>query len=146
MKRYNLGLDVGYQNILNDIEFDRKNKSIVEYGKIVKKRTSAQNRALWKWNEQILNLVTEYGVTYTKTDFLGTFEFMHTKESIHSMFLLILKNLYGYKSSTEMKTNDFEQLIDVMTMHLVKYGILVKFPSAKDMIEEEERLIKMFEK
>lgn len=138
MKKYNLQNTIGLQNFKNDIDFAIKSGWIVEFGKVVQKRTNTQNASLHLWETQIVNLLNEYGITYTKTDLLGTFEFMHTKDSVHDMVLLIIKNLFGYKSSTEMKTTDFDQLIDVMTMYLSNFGISVKFPSWKDLITENK--------
>ena len=113
--------------------------AIVEIKKETKKRSSAQNRALWKWLTQIADLLNEYGLTYYSKTIIGDADVMYNKDIVYKeIFISIINTLYGYSSSTKMKTNQFDDAIDVMSKLLAEYGIVAEFPCWEQMLMKEQ--------
>ncbi len=92
-----------------------------------KKRTSAQNRALHLYFNQLSDQLNSAG--YTFTNFLGI-ELSFTPELIkESIWKPTMQEMFNIKSTTKLTTEMINQLITVFSKHFGERSIYVEFPN-----------------
>lgn len=132
--RFNTGNKEGLQLFIERVKFLMDKKAIVDIKDVKKNRTLRQNDTYALWVTQITDLLNDFGLTYYRKTILGGAEIPYTPELVRKEIMIpIMKDLYGDKinSSAKLKTNQFEPIIDIVTLALAKFGIVTTFPSMK---------------
>ena len=94
-------------------------------------RTSAQNRSYHLWASMIASTLNNTGMTVPKIIKLDT---IWSGERIKELiFKPTIKALYDKKSSTQLKKNEFDGLIDTITQAFASKGISIpEFPTYEE--------------
>ena len=94
-------------------------------------RTLAQNRSYHLWASMIASTLNSTGMTVPKIIKLDT---VWSSERIKELiFKPTIKALYNKKSSTQLKKNEFDGLIDTIIQAFASKGISIpEFPSYED--------------
>jgi len=117
------------------VEFIRQNKKLCSLKVVKKKRTNTQNAALHKWFELISNSLNEIGLTY-KVTIINEIDHPFTPEAVKTHIIKpIIQSMYNYKSTTQLKTNEIDVLIDTISNWLGSKGVHIPFPSIKTLID-----------
>jgi hypothetical protein len=91
------------------------------------KRSSAQNRALHKYCKMIAEQCNNAGYIHVgKTRIQMPFSMRVVKYSYWSE---VMYELYGYDSTTKLKKNELDPIIDSLSLTFGELGIHVEFPS-----------------
>jgi len=95
-------------------------------------RSIRQNSSLHLWCNQISSLLNDSGLYVNDILKLETkWSMEKVKENI---FKPVVASLYDKKSTTKLNKNEFEQIIDVITLSFAKKGIVIPpFPNKKDL-------------
>lgn len=111
------------------------NKKLCVIKAVQKKRTNTQNAALHKWFELISKSLNEIGLTY-KVTIIKEIEHPFTPEAVKEHIIKpIIKSMYNYDSTTQLKTNEIDGLIDTISNWLGSKGVFISFPSIKSLID-----------
>ncbi len=100
------------------------------------KRTIVQNSAQWKWFEQIANLFNSLNLDITMILKMDT-KWNRNKVKAN-IFDPVIDDLYNKKSSTLLKKDEYDLIINTMTKAFGNKGItLPPFPSINSIIMEQ---------
>ena len=99
-------------------------------------RTQRQNRALHKFFELLSEDLNEKGLTVKKT-LRDDYDMMWTDTLIKEiMWRPIQKAMYGTKSTKKLKTDQIDDIFDVINKNLGDKGVHVPFPSIKNLMRD----------
>lgn len=110
----------------------------MEESKIDKPRTLRQNRALWKYCENLSQDLSGAGLDMRKV-LKPEIEIPWTKESVCDFLIRpIMKAMYQKTSTTELSTKELTKVINVLDRHLnEKFNITTDFPSIETLLMNE---------
>jgi len=114
----------------------------IEVKELSKKRTLSQNSALHKYFDLIAKQFQELGLTYNyMNQFTGhTIELAYTSNLVKDfIWRPIQQTLFNIESTTEIDTNQINQIIEVLTLHFGKHGIKIDFPSWQTWMNEIDK-------
>lgn len=91
-------------------------------------RTLAQNRAMWMWLTQIANLLNRENIPTTQ---ILKADIEWNSDKVKNMFLdPVIKVLFNVNSTTKLKKEDYDLMINTMTKAFGARGIMLpEFPS-----------------
>ncbi len=117
----------------NDINDSAKTELINIFMDMVtdKKRTNSQNRALHLYFTHISNEFNDLGMTFNYTGIKGkTIETIYTSHIIKEfVWRPIQMVLFDIKSTTQINTEQINNIIDILSKHFAEKGIEINFPS-----------------
>jgi len=95
-------------------------------------RSMQQNKSLHLWCGQIANTLNHHGLYVSQVIKADTTWTMETvKENI---FKAVVKSLYNKNSTTKLNKNEFEKIIDVISLALGNKGVVVPpFPNREEL-------------
>jgi len=118
------------------VDFLKKNKQLVELKLVKRTRTNLQNRALHLFFENCAEAKNDAGDYYVFLDDYNKVqvEIPWTGNLFKERWIKpIIKDLYGYHSTTQLKTNEIDPILDVIINRFASDGISVYFPSRFNM-------------
>ena len=112
----------------------------ITVSKKIKKRTSKQNRALHLWFTLLANAMNEAGYDMKKV-IRDELDISWTDYNVKEyLFRPLMKNLFGYKSSNELKTGDIDKIYDIINKTISeRTGVHVPFPSLESQFENKNK-------
>lgn len=95
-------------------------------------RSSQQNRALHLFFNWAANALNDHHDYFIYRGLKGNEVEMEWSGEMFKEFYIkpIIKVLYDIKSTTKLKTNEIDQVIDIVTKHFSDKGISIYFPSS----------------
>ena len=114
--------------IENQIQLDRYVSTLgfpVEVVKYKNTRTSAQNRALHLFFTTLSSELNDIGLTYTAAGY----EIPFTPEVVKTIWRQIQEAMFETKSTTQLKADQINPILDVLANHFSEMGIPIYFPS-----------------
>lgn len=118
---------------LNETPPSKFADSILElFGKEEKEtRTSAQNRARWKYLSLVASILSDKGLTYTPDG--TTMDVPFTKDNLYHIYWQAMR-LYMFPGKRkQLNTKEFSKLVDMVQMLFAKiFDISTPFPNWKD--------------
>ena len=119
--------------------------SSVELKKIQHNRTITQNKALHLYFEFIANSLNEQGLEYEWKGIKGMTMSCNYNGQIVKDFLWrpIQQQLYNKSSTTELNTQEINEIIDILSKAFAELGMSVIFPSYESWATSE--IIKKYE-
>lgn len=114
-------------------------QSKVEMTKKQNTRSSAQNRALHKLFTNIAEQLNELGETFNHLWQDEIVEIPYTPELIkETLWKTVQMALFNKASTTEINTEELNQVLDVITLKFGEMGIPIVFPNRMDYLIEQE--------
>lgn len=116
--------------------------SKIEVKELSKKRTTSQNNALHLYFKWIADQFNNLGWTYNyQNPFNGhTIELAYTPNLVKDfIWRPIQKVLFEIESTTELTSQQINDIIDVLTLHFGKSGIKIDFPSWQSWMNEMDK-------
>ena len=101
----------------------------------VKQRSDKQNKSIHLWFRQIGVVLNEAG--YEQKITIGTVDTPWTEWSIKVLFVKISKAMCGKSHSSELTTLELTKVAEVLNRLLGEQGIMVEFPSAEEVMENQ---------
>jgi hypothetical protein len=108
---------------------------IIELKKIEKTRSDRQNRALHLFFTKICEQLNNVGETmYIPVPFSDKrIEAMHTPELYKEFVWKVIQlDMFNKKSTTQLTTQEINQILDVLALNYSRLGIQVHFPCSLD--------------
>ena len=108
--------------------------AVVEMKEIKPARSNLQNRAIHLYFTFCADALNNCGDYFVYRDYKNVeCEMPWTGEMIKTYWIKpIIKVLFDIDSTTKLKTNEIDQIIDVITNRFAEKGIRVDFPSSFD--------------
>ena len=130
-EQFNLATSEGFNKAFESFTYLKSKNAIIEINEIKPTRTTRQNAALHLYFTWCANALNEIGEYFKYQDYRNVWvEIEWTPDMFKTYWIKpIIKVLYDYKSTTQLKTNEIDQIIDVITHRFVEYKITVDFPS-----------------
>lgn len=95
-----------------------------------KTRTSAQNRSLHKYCQEVATELNNSGIA--QSVFYRNIEADYTMENIKELWRSFARAKYGKKSTTEFTTQELNAVFEEVNRHIAQFGIHIAFPSAEN--------------
>ena len=123
----------------NQVQYLIDNKKLCEIEEIKKTRSNLQNAALHKYFEIISNQLNEMGITFNYQGITGKeLELNYTPSLVKEMIWRpIQKALFEKESTTQLTTQEINQIIDILTKFFSERGVYIAFPSIHSLLNEE---------
>ena len=131
-ERFNLATNEGFNKAFESFTYLKSKGATIELIEVKQTRSNLQNKALhlyFKWCAEALNST---GKDYFKyMDYKNVWcEIEWNTEMFKTYWIKpIIKVIYDYESTTQLKTNEIDQIIDVISNRFADYGITINFPS-----------------
>lgn len=134
-ERFNTGTDTGYIQALDKLNYYRAKKAIIEMPEIKQTRTNLQNRALYLYFTFVAETLNDHGLYLQTMDLFGLPVEKKWDKDLVKEFIWkpIQKTLFDIESTTKLKTNEIDIVLDVLTNHFAKLELSVQFPNQFDM-------------
>lgn len=131
---YNLANQYGKQNAA--IEFKRLNEiaATIELKALAQTRTALQNRALHLFFKMAADALNEIGHTYCYSDLNGELINIRWNEHLFKEFTWkpIQFTMFGIDSTTKLKRNEIDPILDSIFEMFGRIGIEINFPNQFD--------------
>jgi len=116
-------------------------EALIELKEVRKTRTNQQNRAMHKFFTIIADELNNIGATFSYEFGSEIMELPYTSELIkETLWKPIQKALFNKDSTTEITTEEINQIIDVITLKFGEMGIPITFPSRIGLLIENDYL------
>jgi len=131
---YNLSTSEGFLKAFGQFTYLKEKGAIIELKEVKQTRSSLQNRALHLWFTSCAEALNSSGEYFQYLDYKNvSAEMLWSGEMFKTYWIKpIIKVLYQYDSTTKLKTNEIDQLIDVISKRFAENGLTVNFPSSFD--------------
>ena len=108
-----------------------------------KQRTTAQNRAMWKYLDRLSTVLNQAGLD-VRTVLKPEVDIFWTKDIAHDyLWIPIQKIMFKTESTTELTTDQVDKIYKVIDKHISeKFDIRVDFPSIETLINKSLTEIK----
>lgn len=139
---YNLSNKIGADNAAADFKRLNEVAAIIELKKVSQTRTSKQNRALWLFFQMSSDALNNAGIYHKYTFVDGKDIQMEWNKEMFKQYwwMPIQLVMYGTTSTTKLKRNQIDPILNSIFELFGRIGISVTFPNNFDMY------LKMFEK
>ena len=133
-ERYNTGTDTGYIKALDQLHYYKSKSATIELKEIKQTRSNLQNRAIHLWFTFCADALNSSGEYFQYLDYKNVSADMPWSGEMFKTYWIrpIIKVLYDIDSTTKLKTNEIDQLIDVISKRFAENGLTVNFPSSFD--------------
>ena len=132
--QYDLSTSEGFMTAFGRFTYLKEKGATVELKEIKPTRSNQQNRALHLYFTFCANALNEAGDYFYYQDYKNvSAEMQWTGEMFKTYWIKpIIKVLYNIDSTTKLKTNEIDQIIDVISKRFAENGLSVNFPSQFD--------------
>lgn len=114
----------------------------IEVKELSKKRTNSQNNALHLYFKWIADQFRNLGWTYNYSNpFTGHLIELNWNVNLVKDFIWrpIQQTLFGIESTTELTSQQINEIIDVLTLHFGNSGIKIDFPNWQTWMNEMDK-------
>jgi len=113
-----------------------ENEKICNFEEIKLTRTNQQNRARWKYLNNIAVILNERGWTLEIPN--TQMEVKYTKDNLYEMYWQSLRQTMYPGKTKQLDTKEFSELVEMVKMMFAKiFSINIPFPNWKDKTREE---------
>lgn len=132
--KYDLSDDVQLIKFKNRCNILNKKESLVELKEIKPTRTTKQNAALHVYYGIISEVLNELGHTFKYKGLTGkTLELPYNEKIVkETIWRDVQRSLFDIESTTEINTQQINEIIDVITEFFSRQGVVIEFPCKKD--------------
>jgi len=136
MEQYNLSTSDGFLKAFTQFTYLKEKGAIIELKEVKQTRSSLQNRALYLYFTFIAETLNDHGLYLQTMDLFGLpVEKLWNKDLVKEfIWKPIQKALFDIESTTKLKTNELDVIINVLTNHFAKLELSVNFPSSFDVM------------
>jgi len=129
---YNLNNNESFINAFNFFTYLKEKQATIEIKEVKQTRSSLQNRAMHLYFTFCANALNQSGEYFQYLDYKNVSAEMEWSGEMFKTYWIkpIIKVLYDYDSTTKLKTNEIDQIIDVITKRFAENGLSVSFPSS----------------
>jgi len=133
-EQYNLSTSDGFLKAFTQFTYLKEKGSIIELKEVKQTRSSLQNKALYLYFTFIADTLNNHGLYFKTIDlFKMPVECEWNKDLVKEfIWKPIQKTLFDIESTTKLKTNELDVIINVLTDHFSKLELSVNFPSSFD--------------
>jgi len=133
-EQYNLSTSEGFLKAFTQFTYLKEKSATIELKEVKQTRTNLQNRALHLWFTFCADALNNAGEYFQYLDYKNvSAEMLWSGEMFKTYWIKpIIKVLYDIDSTTKLKTNEIDQLIDVISKRFAENGLTVNFPSSFD--------------
>jgi hypothetical protein len=133
-KQYNLSTSEGFMTAFGQFTYLKEKGAIIEIKEVKQTRTNRQNSALHLYFTNCANALNDAGEYFQYLDYKNvSAEMLWSGEMFKNYWIKpIIKVLYDVDSTTKLKTNEIDQIIDVISKRFAEIGIAVNFPNQFD--------------
>jgi len=134
--QFNLGTSEGFNKAFESFTYLKSKQAVIEIKEVKQTRSSLQNRALYLYFTFIAETLNNYGLYFQTVDlFQMPVECEWNKDLVKEfIWKPIQKTLFDIESTTKLKTNELDVIINVLTNHFAKLELSVNFPSSFDVM------------
>lgn len=134
IKTYDFSKPEEFSQFFEFVSYLKEKGATVELKEIKKTRSYQQNRALHLYFQFCADALNDHGLYFRNMDLFGLpVEKQWTTELVKEfIWRPIQKTLFDIDSTTKLKTNELDSIIDVITNHFSKIEIRVDFPCQFD--------------
>ena len=127
---YNLSNKTELTEFEHQIRHFKALNKIVELDQVKPKRSNQQNRALHKFFNMISEALNEIGEEFIYKGLKGSDMSLNYSPKIVKDFFWrpIQVTLFGFESTTKLKTEEMNQIIDIIIKFFGDKGVLIEFP------------------
>jgi len=131
-KQFNLSSSESFIEAFSYFNKLKEKGAIIEINEVKQTRSSLQNRALYLYFTFIADNLNNHGLYFQTIDLFGmSVECEWTKDLVKEfIWKPIQKTLFDIESTTKLKTNELDVIINVLTNHFAKLNLSVPFPSS----------------
>jgi hypothetical protein len=129
--QFNLATNEGFNKFFESFTFLKSIGAVVELKVIKQTRSNRQNAALHLFYTWCANALNKNQDWFKYTDYKNVLcEIEWTGEMFKTYWIKpIIKVHYDINSTTKLKTNEIDIIIDVITKRFAENGISINFPS-----------------
>lgn len=133
--QYNLSTSEGFNKAFREFSRLKEKNALIEIKEVKQTRTNRQNSALHLYFTHCANALNDSGEYFQYLDYKNvSAEMLWSPDMFKSYWIKpIIKVLYDIDSTTKLKTNEIDQIIDVISKRFGEIGIQVNFPSSFDL-------------
>jgi hypothetical protein len=119
------------------VAYIRENKKLCKLEVIKKKRTITQNKALHLYFNHISKELNNLGLTFNYTGLKGVeMEMRYNSNLVKEMIWRPIQiTLFGKESTTELTTQEINEVLDVLSKFFNERGVYIPFPSIQSLID-----------
>lgn len=127
---YNLSNKTELKDFENEIRHFKALNKTVELDSVKYKRTNQQNRALHKFFSMISECLNEIGEEFVYKGLKGQeMALSYTPKIVKDFFWRPIQlTLFGFDSTTKLKSEEMNRIIDIIVKFFGDKGVVVEFP------------------
>jgi len=131
---YNLSTSDGFLKAFTQFTYLKEKGAIVELKEVKQTRSSLQNAALHLYFTFCSNALNESGIEFCYRGLKGIdIEIPWNSDLFKTMVWKPIQiNLFDFESTTQLKTDQINQILDVLTRHFASIGLQINFPNQFD--------------
>jgi len=133
-EQYNLSTSDGFLKAFGQFTYLKEKGATIELKEVKQTRTSRQNAALHLYFTFCSNALNESGIEFCYRGLKGMdIEIPWNSDLFKAMVWRPIQiTLFDFESTTHLKTDQINQILDVLTRHFASIGLSVNFPSSFD--------------
>ena len=133
-EQFNLSTSEGFLKAFGQFAYLKEKGATIELKEIKQTRSNLQNRAIHLWFTFCADALNSSGEYFQYLDYKNVSAEMPWSGEMFKTYWIkpIIKVLYDIDSTTKLKTNEIDQLIDVISKRFAENGLTVNFPSSFD--------------
>lgn len=134
-KQYDLSTPEGFIQAFGKFNYLKEKAALIELKEVKKTRSNLQNRALHLYFTYCSEALNDCGFEFSYRDVKGMEIEIPWNGELFKSFVWkpIQITLFDFESTTQLITEQINQILDVLSRHFAGLGITVNFPSKFDL-------------
>lgn len=130
-KLYDLSTSEGFYKAFGQFNYLKDRGALIELKEVKKTRSNLQNRSLHLYFTYCANALNDCGFEFSYRDVKGMEIEIPWNGELFKSFVWrpIQITLFDFESTTQLTTEQINQILDVLGRHFAGLGITVQFPS-----------------
>lgn len=136
---YNLSDEKSFSQLFKVIMYLKEKSALIELKEVKKTRSNLQNRALHLYFTYCADALNDCGFEFLYRDVKGMEIEIPWNGELFKSFVWkpIQITLFDFESTTQLITEQINQILEVLSRHFAGLGITVQFPSKFDLWVKE---------
>lgn len=142
-KTYNFSKPEEFSQFFGFVSYLKEKGSTVELKEIKQTRSYLQNKAMHLYFQFCADALNESGDYFQYVDYKNVSAEIPWDGIMFKQYWIkpIIKVLYDIDSTTKLKTNEIDQIIDIISKRFAENGLSVSFPSSFNQWIEKSQII-----
>lgn len=130
-KQFNLSSSESFIEAFSYFNYLKEKGATIEINEVKQTRSNLQNRALYLYFTFVADTLNNHGLYFRNIDLFGLpIENKWDKDLVKKfIWVPIQKTLFDIESTTKLKTNEIDIILDVLSNHFAKLELTIHFPS-----------------